>query len=78
MLSGAMVTPILKFKPALPGCGLLLGHIAHGSRAADEHDLIFASAGADRRDQFSEMVIPRQSRCERRLDQHSIDAVSAK
>src|SRR5215216_1334705 len=78
MLSGAMVAPILKFKPALPGCGLLLGHIAHGSRAADEHDLVFASAGADRSDHFSEMVIPHQSRCERRLDQHSIDAVSTK
>jgi len=50
MLSGAMVTAILKFKPAPPGCGLLLGHIAHGGRAADEHDFVFASAGADRSD----------------------------
>src|SRR4026207_1329386 len=40
MLSGALVTPILKFKPAPRRSALLLGHIAHSGRAADEHDLV--------------------------------------
>jgi hypothetical protein len=78
MLGSAVVAAILKLETAPSGFRLLVGEIAHGRRASDKRDAVFESAVADRSHQFSEMVIARQSRRVRGLDQDGINAVSTK